>query len=150
MCHLLAIPLPDKMMDDVITILKNHRLSKTDSRQKILELFLLSAGALSHADIETNSGAAFDRVTIYRTLQSFVEQGIIHLIPTTDNSIKYALCKDDCQLGHHNDNHVHFVCEDCKQTTCLDDVVIPIIKLPKGFRLSQAEMMISGICKDCK
>ncbi len=137
-------------MEDVITILKNHKLSKTDSRQKIMELFLTSAGALSHGDIEKSTGAGFDRVTIYRTLQSFVESGIIHLIPTSDNSIKYALCKDDCQSGHHHDNHVHFVCDDCKQTTCLDDVVIPVIKLPKGFTSNQSEMMISGVCKDCK
>lgn len=137
-------------MTDALTILKNHKLSVTGSRQKIMELFLASAGALSHADIEKSSGPAFDRVTIYRTLQSFVESGIIHLIPTTDNSIKYALCKDDCQSGHHHDNHVHFVCDECKQTTCLDEVVIPVIKLPKGFTSHQSEMMISGICKDCK
>ncbi len=137
-------------MTDALIILKNHKLSVTGSRQKIMELFLASAGALSHADIEKYTGAGFDRVTIYRTLQSFVESGIIHLIPTTDNSIKYALCKDDCESGHHHDNHVHFVCDECKQTTCLDEVVIPIIKLPRGFTPHQSEMMISGICKDCK
>lgn len=137
-------------MTDALTILKNHKLSVTGSRQKIMELFLASAGALSHADIEKSSGPGFDRVTIYRTLQSFVESGIIHLIPTTDNSIKYALCKDDCQSGHHHDNHVHFVCDECKQTTCLDEVVIPVIKLPKGFTSHQSEMMISGVCRDCK
>ncbi|MEO7802190.1 MAG: transcriptional repressor [Ginsengibacter sp.] len=137
-------------MTNALIILKNHKLSITGSRQKIMELFLASAGALSHADIEKNTGAGFDRVTIYRTLQSFVESGIIHLIPTTDNSIKYALCKDDCQTGHHHDNHVHVVCDECKQTTCLDEVVIPIIKLPKGFTPHQSEMMVSGICKDCK
>lgn len=137
-------------MTDALTILKNHKLSVTGSRQKIMELFLASAGALSHADIEKSSGPGFDRVTIYRTLQSFVDSGIIHLIPTTDNSIKYALCKDDCESGHHHDNHVHFVCDECKQTTCLDEVVIPVIKLPKGFTSHQSEMMISGVCKDCK
>ncbi len=137
-------------MTNALTILKNHKLSITGSRQKIMELFLASPGALSHADIEKHTSAGFDRVTIYRTLQSFVESGIIHLIPTTDNSIKYALCKDDCQTGHHHDNHVHFVCDECKQTTCLDEVVIPAIKLPKGFTPNQSEMMISGICKDCK
>lgn len=70
---------------------------------------------------------------VYRTLQSFVEKGLIHLIPTTDNAIKYALCKDDCEAGHHHDNHVHFVCDECGKTTCLDEVTIPSVKLPKGF-----------------
>jgi Fur family ferric uptake transcriptional regulator len=137
-------------MKEASSILKNHRLSITDSRQKIMELFIASQGALSHSDIEKSTGSAFDRVTIYRTLQSFVENGIIHLIPTTDNSIKYALCKDECESGHHHDNHVHFVCDECKQTTCLDGIVIPVIKLPMGFTPHQSEMMISGVCKDCK
>ncbi len=40
-----------------------------------------SNGALAHADIEKKTGESFDRVTVYRTLQSFVEKGIVHLIP---------------------------------------------------------------------
>lgn len=138
------------MKAQALTILKKNSLSITDSRQKILELFLESSGALAHADIEKKTGESFDRVTIYRTLQSFVEKGLIHLIPTTDNSIKYALCKEECQAGHHHDNHVHFVCDECDKTICLDEVIIPAVKLPKGFTPQYAEMMVTGICGDCK
>jgi Fur family ferric uptake transcriptional regulator len=138
------------MKDQVLTILKRNSLSITGSRQKILELFLQSSGALAHADIEKKTGEGFDRVTVYRTLQSFVEKGLIHLIPTTDNSIKYALCKDECQAGHHHDNHVHFICDECNKTICLDEVTIPAVKLPKGFKPQYAEMMVTGICGDCK
>ena len=95
------------MSNTALTILKKSNLSITGSRQKILELFLNSNGALEHADIEKKTGESFDRVTVYRTLQLFVEKGLIHLIPTTDNAIKYALCKEDCEAGHHHDNHVH-------------------------------------------
>ena len=73
-------------------------------------LFLEQTGALAHGDIEKKAGEKFDRVTVYRTLQTFVEKGIIHTIPTADNSIRYALCKDDCAEGHHHDHHIHFVC----------------------------------------
>ncbi len=138
------------MKDQVLTILKRNSLSITGSRQKILELFLQSSGALAHADIEKKTGENFDRVTVYRTLQSFVEKGLIHLIPTTDNSIKYALCKDECEAGHHHDNHVHFICDECNKTICLDEVIIPAVKLPKGFKPQYAEMMVTGICGDCK
>ena len=68
-------------------VLKKNQLSVTDGRKKILELFLNSEGALAHADIEEKTGETFDRVTVYRTLNTFVEKGIIHHIPTTDNSI---------------------------------------------------------------
>ncbi len=137
-------------MTQVEEILKKNSLSITDSRQKIMQLFLKSNGALAHADIEKKAGESFDRVTVYRTLQSFVEKGIIHLIPTKDNSIKYALCKDDCEAGHHHDNHVHFICDECSKTICLDDVTVPQVKLPKGFTPQHAEMVVNGICGECK
>ncbi|MEP6950712.1 MAG: Fur family transcriptional regulator [Ginsengibacter sp.] len=131
-------------------ILKHNSLSITGSRQKILELFLSKNGALSHADIEKKTGESFDRVTVYRTLQTFVERGIIHHIPTTDNSIKYALCKNDCAPGHHHDNHVHFICDECSKTICLEDVIIPSVKLPKGFTPQHSEMVVTGVCGECR
>lgn len=137
-------------MQDVLEILKKNHLSLTGSRKEILGLFLKTNEALAHADIEKNTSAAFDRVTVYRTLQTFVENGIIHLIPTTDNSVKYALCKNDCEAGHHHDNHVHFICTSCNKTICLDDVVVPMVKLPKDFKPSHSEMVVNGTCSDCK
>lgn len=138
------------MEDKLLSILKHNQLSVTDGRKAILELFLSSPGALAHADIEKSTGAAFDRVTVYRTLQTFVDKGIVHLIPTTDNSILYALCKDNCEQGHHHDNHVHFICDDCNKTICLEDVIVPEVKLPQGFQPKHAEMVVNGICDDCK
>ena len=137
-------------MSKTLEILKKNQLSVTAGREKILELFINSSGALAHADIEKNIQAGFDRVTVYRTLQTFVEKGIIHHIPTTDNSIKYALCKDNCEAGHHHDNHVHFICDKCKKTVCLDEVTVPTVQLPPGFEPKRAEMVVTGICKDCK
>lgn len=137
------------MTTEIAEILKKNQLSLTTGRQKILELFLQSNGALEHADIEKKTGANFDRVTVYRTLQTFVDKGIIHSIPTTDNSVKYALCKDACEAGHHHDNHVHFICDECSKTICLDDVTIPSVKLPKGFKPQHAEMVVTGVCGDC-
>lgn len=131
-------------------ILKKNGLSITDSRKKILELFNDSDGALAHADIENSTNTSFDRVTVYRTLQTFVEKGIIHQIPTTDNAVLYALCKEACADGHHHDNHVHFICSNCEKTICLDDVVVPEVKLPKGFKPLQSAMTVTGICDECK
>ena len=137
------------MNDEIINILKQNNLSVTGSRQKILEVFLAADGALAHTDIEKRAGESFDRVTVYRTLQTFVEKGIIHLIPTTDNSIKYALCKNDCAPGHHHDDHVHFICDECEKTICLDNVTVPEVKLPEGFTPNHSEMVVKGVCGEC-
>lgn len=137
-------------MDRMMDLLKKNQLSVTEGRKKILDLFFNSDGALSHGDIEKYTESAFDRVTVYRTLQTFVEKGIIHHIPTTDNSILYALCKENCEAGHHHDNHVHFVCDDCNKTICLDDVAVPNVKLPRGYLQKQTEVIVKGICDDCR
>ena len=137
-------------MKETLEILKRNSLSITDSRKIILELFLKTEGALAHADIEKNTTVNFDRVTVYRTLQTFTENGIIHQIPTTDNTILYALCKDKCEAGHHHDEHVHFICVDCEKTVCMDEVTVPQVKLPKGFVPLQSAMIVKGTCNDCK
>lgn len=132
----------------VADILRKKHLSVTDSRRKILSLFLTSHDALAHGDIERKAGEKFDRVTVYRTLQVFVEKGIVHTIPTADNSVLYALCKD-CSEDHHHDDHVHFVCKNCNATICLDDIVSPEIKLPQGYLAENVQVVINGICKNC-
>jgi Fur family ferric uptake transcriptional regulator len=129
-------------------ILRRRNLSITDSRKKILSIFLAHHDALAHGDIEKKAGEKFDRVTVYRTLQTFVEKGILHTIPTSENSVLYALCKD-CDEGHHHDDHVHFVCTGCGKTYCLDGVVSPQLQLPEGYRPQNVQVLINGICKEC-
>ena len=137
------------MQKKIDELLRRNHLSITGGRRKILELFLQQDGALSHGDIERRAGEKFDRVTVYRTLQTFLEKGLIHSIPSPDNSLRYALCKEDCSGGHHHDDHVHFICTSCGITICLEEVTIPPIKLPLGYVSEQVEMLISGVCKSC-
>ena len=130
------------------SLLRRKNLNITESRKKILSLFLNHKDALAHGDIEKHAGEKFDRVTVYRTLQTFVEKGIVHTIPTADNAILYALCKD-CDEAHHHDDHVHFVCRNCHTTICLDDIVSPEINLPPGYAAQDVQVVINGICKEC-
>jgi Fur family transcriptional regulator, ferric uptake regulator len=130
-------------------LLRKNDLSITASRKQILELFAKHRGALSHGDIEKETGDRFDRVTIYRTLQTFVEKGIVHTIPTDDSSTRYALCQDGCSQGHHHDNHVHFICEQCGKIQCLEDVRVPDVKLPVNFRPRLYQMVVKGFCSAC-
>jgi Fur family ferric uptake transcriptional regulator len=78
-----------------------------------------------------------------------VDRGLIHTIPSADNAIRYALCKDECGDGHHRHEHIHSVCTECEQTFCLDEVVTPVIRLPKGYSTDQIEILVQGKCKQC-
>jgi len=138
------------MEKETQSVLKKHNLSVTQVRVRILEIFLNANGALSHSEIEKAGGTTFDRVTVYRTLQVFEEKGVIHAIPTADNSVRYALCKETCTEQHHHDNHVHFVCNICGKTVCLDNISIPSVKLPEGFLPGQVQMIVNGTCDVCQ
>jgi Fur family ferric uptake transcriptional regulator len=140
----------NKNKASISELLRASKLSITDTRVKILELFMNSNGALEHSSFEKLAGQTFDRVTVYRTLQTFLDKGIIHSIPTTDTSIRYALCKSDCSEHDHHDHHVHFKCEECGTTTCLEDTDVPEIHLPKGYAMHNIDVVVSGVCKQCK
>jgi Fur family transcriptional regulator, ferric uptake regulator len=127
-------------------MLKNHDLRHTACREEILHLFLENSYALTHGDIETRLDASHDRVTIYRTLKTFLEKNIIHKVLDDSGNLKYAMEKHT----HHNKHtHIHFKCSLCGETNCLEDTQIPAIHLPEGYQLSQANLLVQGVCKIC-
>jgi Fur family transcriptional regulator, ferric uptake regulator len=129
-------------------LLKEFDLRTTASRQEILQLFLRKPYALSHGDIEREISNELDRVTVYRTLKTFLDKGLIHKVLDDEGSLKYALCNDACATGGHHHNHVHFKCTQCGQTNCLD-VEIPSVRLPKGYKPDEINLLIQGVCQQC-
>jgi Fur family transcriptional regulator, ferric uptake regulator len=130
--------------------LKGHRLRNTQCRADILAIFYEYDFALSHADIEDKVSEHYDRVTVYRTLKTFVDKGLIHKVLDDNGAQKYALCNADCSEDLHKHEHVHFKCIRCGLTTCLDESDIPGIKLPAGYVLMDVSMLVTGYCKDCQ
>ena len=137
------------MKTDTIQVLKNHRLRVTDCRVSVLEYFLENPYAVSHSNLERIFKDNFDRVTLYRTLTSFVEKGLIHKVLDDSESTKYAACESQCHPESHQDDHVHFKCKECGKTTCVSNVPIPDINLPKGYKASGADLLITGKCPNC-
>ncbi len=134
----------------VENLLKNHSLRTTKVRTTILDCFAQSKTALSHADIESRFEDEFDRVTIYRTLNSFLEKGLLHKVPDDSNIARFALCKTDCNEHQHFDNHVHFKCEKCSKVQCFHDIAIPNIPGLNEYTIHSANLLIQGICLECQ
>ncbi len=130
------------------TLLKDFKLRSTPNRQEILHLFLQKNYALSHGDIEKEIENTLDRVTVYRTLKTFLDKGLIHKVLDDEGSLKYALCKEACSTAGHHHDHVHFKCTKCGQTNCLN-IEVPSVKLPRGYRASEVNILIQGVCESC-
>ncbi|MFZ1703097.1 MAG: transcriptional repressor [Saprospiraceae bacterium] len=135
-------------MQNLEQILKKHGLRNTPFRTQVLDVFQNNTHALSPSDIEEDL-ADFDRITLYRTLKSFEEKGIIHKIADHSGVLKYALCESDCNEAHHHDQHVHFHCESCARSFCMDIVTVPKVTIPEGYSVVSRDMLLKGICKEC-
>ena len=136
------------MDPDKKTILKGFSLRNTNCREDILAVFLEKDFALSHADIEERMSEGFDRVTVYRTLKTFLDKGIIHKVLDDEGTTKYARCKDCRQLEHRHE-HVHFKCVRCGLTNCLENTQIPVLQLPEGYQRLEINLLVQGICQLC-
>lgn len=132
--------------------LSDFDLRPTPCRLDVLSTFQGFDYALSQGDIEQKLSDKYDRVTIYRTLKTFLTQGLLHKVLDDSGGVKYALCKELCHQGdhQHQHDHVHFKCNQCGQTTCLETVHIPSIVLPAGFSKQESNLLIQGTCSMCR
>ncbi len=135
-------------MTRALQILKDAGLRKTPCRLQMLDLLLQEGRAISHSEFELHL-EAIDRVTIYRTLHTFERKGLLHKVIDGQNQSKFALCSHSCDEKEHRDEHIHFHCENCDKTRCLDELGIPEIVLPVGYSAHRANYMIEGICAEC-
>ena len=118
-------------------------------RQLVLEYFLESGQTTGLVELETIFPKA-DRITMYRTLKTFEEKGILHRIENGLAEVKYALCPEHCSEKQHQDLHPHFHCTECQEISCLETIVIPTIDFPEGYTASELTMTIKGICPNCQ
>ncbi len=136
-------------MESVTLILRDAGMRLTVPRQAVLEHLIESEFALSHQELEQRLEGRVDRVTIYRILAAFEENGIVHRVMDASGHPQYAVCSSSCSGHHHHDEHVHFQCSVCGNTFCLDEVAFPRISLPEGFSLSSLDVTARGVCGRC-
>jgi Fur family ferric uptake transcriptional regulator len=118
-------------------------------RKMILDTLIEADHALSTPVMEELL-EELDRVTIYRTLKTFEENGIVHKIMDDQGVMNYAICEDGCTSHVHDDDHIHFECTQCHKTYCLTDRIdIHKLKLPMGFVAEQSAFKIKGLCDNC-
>ncbi len=136
--------------DTLAQTLTRHGLRPTPTRRAVLQAFSGKPYALASADIERELGSGTDRITLYRTLRSLEQQGLLHRVADETDVVRYAACSIECSPGAHFDNHVHFKCEACARTFCLSQVAIPAVTLPGRFVAQRRDYLLWGTCGQCQ
>ena len=134
-------------MTKVEKMLRNSGVTPTPIRLLVFRCLREADLPLSLSDIETLLDTV-DKSTISRTLSVFKEHNLLRSFNDGSGSMKYEIYQSE-NTGDKEDHHVHFRCENCGVTRCLQSVIIPKVVLPDGFQPKEYNYIISGLCPEC-
>ncbi|MBD0777297.1 transcriptional repressor [Maribacter sp. ANRC-HE7] len=135
-------------MEKIVQLLESKGIRPTAIRliayKRLAELDV----AISLGNLEKDFMVS-ERSTLFRTMKTFVDKGVVHQIEDGTGVIKYALCEENCECEVGNDLHLHFHCNNCNETVCLTEHKIPHIHLPEGYKTEDINMVVKGVCDKC-
>jgi Fe2+ or Zn2+ uptake regulation protein len=131
-------------------LLRARGLRITGPRTALLKT-LLDAHRPTSAQELIDSGAAqgMDHVTVYRTLNTLVEEGIAQAVGTTDRGRRFEVhACEGCRV-----DHPHLECRSCGDIQCLEHGLLPAMLIPTdvgGFLVEEAKLYLYGKCAACQ
>lgn len=132
---------------DLTLLMQQHGIRPTANRIIVAKALAEESRPLTMGELEDRIGS-IDKSGIFRTLTLFKEQHLVHALEDGDGT-RYELCHSH-DHAIDNDMHVHFHCERCGATICLEDLPIPKVQLPEGYEMQNANFVITGRCPKCK
>jgi Fur family ferric uptake transcriptional regulator/Fur family zinc uptake transcriptional regulator len=121
-------------------------LRRTPTRIAVFDRIVSLARPVSHAELDAGLDDV-DDITLYRTLATLVEVGLVHRVHGIDGVWRY------CPQPRHDGcpgNHAHFLCTECASMTCLIDQPMPHVKVPRGARVHGRHFVVHGSCARCR
>ncbi len=135
------------MKEKFLSILKGGGLKATKSRLAVLNIFSEDCRPMTAEEIfQKLAREKIDLATVYRSLKSFEEEGIVERVNLHKEAIYYELA------GHH---HHHVVCKKCGLVERLKECEIDaslkqIQKSAKNFKqITSHSLEFFGFCKKC-
>lgn len=128
-------------------LLLRHGVKPTANRIVVVKALADIDRPLSLSELEYKI-LSIDKSGVFRALTLFRERHLVHVIEDGGDGVRYELCRSDAD-GEDDDMHVHFFCERCHRTFCMEDVHIPQVPLPDGYVMSTANYVVKGLCPAC-
>jgi Fur family zinc uptake transcriptional regulator len=127
-----------------------HGGKMTALRRQVLELVLQHAGVVKAyqvlSDLQQQRGGAVAPPTVYRALEFWVEQGVLHRVEALNGFIccSHLGCQHEC---------LFLVCEQCGGVAELDAAAgfsaLSAAIQPLGFSVRRQNMVLTGTCRQC-
>ncbi len=133
---------------DMISRLESKGIRPTVNRILVMKTLMGEQNPQSLSNLERKM-VSMDKSSIFRTLTLFLEHDVVHAFEDGRGVLCYELCEEKGACDHH-DGHIHFYCESCQRSFCMEDIHIPSFELPEGFYPHSISFVIKGECPDCR
>jgi Fur family ferric uptake transcriptional regulator/Fur family zinc uptake transcriptional regulator len=135
-----------KFKEYAARLLKAAGLRVTINRVDILKFLMETGRPLSHSEIQ-DAMPSLDRVTLYRTLASFVSKEVAHQVQGPDGAWRF--CAHEPLTEGCSGDHPHFLCYSCGKMFCLTEHKLPRVEVPEGFVVYGKQFVLYGKCAQC-
>ena len=142
------------MNHDTDELLKNAGLKVTEQRRVILSFLLNNHGPFTVEEMkELMSEGSFDLATLYRSMATFEESGLVEKRLFGDGLVRWEYhAHSSCGHNHHAHHH-HLMCQECKKIVTLD-ICLPeelFLEIKKfNYQQLKHHLEFSGICPECQ
>lgn len=133
-----------------VSYLREHNLPVTAQRLAIAEVLLTSERHLSAEEVAqevSGRGRAAGTATVYRTIDTLLESGLIVERDFGEGFRRFEPARDV-------PNHEHLVCTQCGKVEEFRDErlerMTTIVAESRGFARQRHRLVIHGICRDCQ
>lgn len=128
--------------------LRTAGLRRTPARIAVLARIEALSRPASHAELAALPElSSLDDITLYRTLATLEEAGLVHRVHGIDGVWRY--CAQPRGVQGCPGNHVHFLCTHCGGMHCLLDQPMPRVEVPAGVAVEGRHFLVFGRCVAC-
>lgn len=130
--------------EQTIAKLRSNGVRLTPQRQWILRYLKETEEHPTADDIFREINQALGGIslaTVYNTLHTFAEMGIIRELSYGDKLSRY---------DGNEQEHAHLVCESCGQIANVESPVLSGVSTGSGFQMHSYRIEFYGLCKECQ
>ncbi len=132
--------------EKAIVIIKRNRQRITEQRVALLTLLMDSPKACSQSEIEEKLSYLMDRATMYRSLNTFIDLGIISKLRDYKGHPMYIF-----NAENHSEEclHPHLKCKECDSVECLPAFPNEYVNSLEKYNIKDLQIVLEGVCSNC-
>lgn len=130
------------------SVLLEAKIRQTPIRKALLTILSRTKKPISVPELENENSVqslGSDTVTIYRTLDTFLDAGLVRRIEFQEGKFRYELA--------NREHHHHVVCTACGKIMdiddCIDEVTEQRIAAQTKFSIQSHSLEFFGLCPNC-